>query len=112
MNPNPVPFSGQPITDVAGCASAPNTWFYDQILRETGGADVRITHRVDTFNDREVNNRSDLNITVPANGSTTLRTRWCSASGGPHTAQSRFSGKDASGNDISVTAPAANLLAR
>src|SRR5262245_33386313 len=34
INPNPVPFSGQAITDVASCSTRPNTWFYDQVLRE------------------------------------------------------------------------------
>lgn len=36
ISPNPVPFSGQAITDVASCRDRPNTWFYDQILKETG----------------------------------------------------------------------------
>ena len=49
ISPNPVPFSGQPITDIATCATRPNTWFYDQILKETGGVAVTVTRRVDTF---------------------------------------------------------------
>jgi hypothetical protein len=40
VSPNPVPFSGQAITDIASCATRPNTWFYDQVLRETGGVAV------------------------------------------------------------------------
>ena len=27
--PNPVPFSGQPITDIASCRDHQNTWFYE-----------------------------------------------------------------------------------
>ena len=38
-----MPFSGQPITDVASCNGRANTWFYDQVLRETGG--VAVTDR-------------------------------------------------------------------
>ena len=49
VSPNPVPFSGQAITDIASCATRPNTWFYDQVLRETAGVAVTITRRVDSF---------------------------------------------------------------
>ena len=35
INPNPVPFSGVPVTDTPGCATLPNTWFYDQVFTET-----------------------------------------------------------------------------
>ena len=112
INPNPVPFSGQPITDAASCVNSPNTWFYDQVLTETGGADVTITGRVDTFDGRVVNDRDDLNITISARGSVTLRSRWCSAQPTAHTAQTSFTGRDASGNTVSVDGPTAQLQAR
>src|SRR5687768_15397168 len=76
INPNPVPFSGQPITDSASCATRPNTWFYDQVVRETGGVAVTITERVDMF-DGAVTARTNPSLRVAANGSTTLCTRWC-----------------------------------
>src|SRR5262245_5168481 len=67
-NPNPVPHSGAPITDAAGCVNVAHTWFYDQIFRETGGVAVTFTNRIDLFDNRETNNTGNLNIVVPAGG--------------------------------------------
>jgi len=108
--PNPVPYSGDRIADVPGCVTSQNTWFYDQILTETGGSTVTFTQRIDLFDNSRTNDRSDLNIELPANGSITLRTRWCSATSVEHTAESRFSGKDAAGNEISVTSGVVRLM--
>ena len=49
INPNPVPFSGVPVTDTPGCATLPNTWFYDQVFTETAGNAVTLTSRTDFF---------------------------------------------------------------
>jgi hypothetical protein len=111
ITPNPVPFSGQPITEVASCRDRPNTWFYDQVLRETGGVAVTITERVDSF-DGAVTGRSNPNLRIAASGSTTIRTRWCSSSASGHTAQTTFSGTDANGRSWSVTGPVVRLSAR
>jgi hypothetical protein len=111
VSPNPVPFSGQPITDIASCASRPNTWFYDQVLRETGGVAVTVTRRVDTF-DGAAGSATNPNLRIAANGSTTIRTRWCSVSSSAHTAQSTFSGTDANGKTWSVTGPLVRLQAK
>ena len=54
--PNPVPFSGQPITDAASCASSKNTWFYDQVLREDRWSRSDFRTRVDRFDGSSVNN--------------------------------------------------------
>ena len=43
VNPNPVPFSGVPVTDEPGCAVLPNTWYYDQVFTETAGVEVTFT---------------------------------------------------------------------
>jgi hypothetical protein len=110
INPNPVPHSGQPITDAAGCAGVRYTWFYDQVLRETGGAQVTITNRIDLFDDRETNNVSNLNIVVGANGTTTVRSRWCSSTRAAHSAQTRFTGTDASGRAVSILGPRVELM--
>ena len=56
INPNPVPHSGAAITDAAGCVGVRFTWFYDQVLQETGGSTVTFTNRIDLFDDRETNN--------------------------------------------------------
>ena len=45
VNPNPVAFSGAPITDTAECANYVNTWFYDTVLQETGGGNATFTSR-------------------------------------------------------------------
>jgi hypothetical protein len=111
VSPNPVPFSGQAITDIASCANRPNTWFYDQVLRETGGVAVTITRRVDTF-DGAAGSATNPNLRIAANGSTTIRTRWCSVSSSAHTAQSTFSGTDANGKSWSVTGPLVRLQAK
>ena len=111
ISPNPVPFGGQPITDIASCASRPNTWFYDQVIREVGGAAVTVTERVDMF-DGAVTARTNPSLRIAANQSTTLRTRWCSSAATAHTAQSNFSGTDANGRAWSVTGPVVRLQAR
>ena len=111
VSPNPVPFSGQPITDIASCANRPNTWFYDQLLKETGGVAVTVTRRVDTF-DGAAGSATNPNLRIAANGSTSIRTRWCSVSSSGHTAQSSFSGTDANGRTWSVTGPLVRLNAK
>lgn len=111
VNPNPVPFSGAPITDAAACAGYANTWFYDQILTEFAGTDVKFTSRLDTFDDKPANNITGLSITVPARGTTALKTRWCSGAGVAHTAQTTLRGTDAQGNSIEVIGPVAHLMA-
>jgi hypothetical protein len=111
INPNPVPFSGQPITDAGpGCNNVKNTWFYDQVLTETGGAEVTFTNRTDTFDGFTVNELSGLKIVVPANGTLTLHTRWCSGTPQDHTARSSFTGTDATGKLVTVTGPNVRLM--
>jgi hypothetical protein len=107
--PSPVPFSGQPITDSAGCAGSKNTWFYSQVAKETGGVMVRFTSRVDKFDGRVVNTLTGLDLVVPANGSLSISSRWCSSQAVAHTAQSTFMGTDTNGHTINVDAPVANL---
>ena len=109
ITPNPVAFSGLPITDSAGCAGSANTWFYKQTLNESGGAAVTFTSRVDRFDQRIVNTLSNLALAVPAMGSLTLSSRWCSSAAVAHTAQSSFSGTDANGNAVTIDGPVVNL---
>jgi hypothetical protein len=109
INPNPVPFSGQPITDSAGCAGSKNTWFYTQVATESGGAAVTFTSRVDKFDGRVVNTLTGLNLVVPAKGTLSISSRWCSSQAVAHTAQSTFMGIDVNGHTINVDAPVANL---
>ena len=109
VNPNPVTFSGVPITDSAGCAGSPNTWFYDQVLTESGGAAVTFTSRVDSFDQRVVNNVTNLNLILPSKGSIKVSSRWCSSSDVSHTAQSTFTGLDANGHLVKVDGPVVQM---
>jgi len=111
VDPNPVPFSGQPVTDAGpGCNNVKNTWFYDHVFTETGGSEVTFTNRTDTFDGFVVNELSGLKIVVQANGTLILHTRWCSGNPTEHTARSSFTGTDASGKIVTVTGPIARLM--
>ena len=110
INPNPVPHSGATIPDAPGCAGVRYTWFYDQVLRETGGSTVTFTNRIDLFDDRETNNRA-VSVVVPANGSVSVQSRWCSSNRAAHSSQTRWTGTDAQGRSISVLSPRVTLNA-
>ena len=109
ITPNPVAFSGQPITDAASCAGSKNTWFYQQNFKENGGVTVTLTSRIDKFDERVVNTATNLNLVIPAMGAMTLQSRWCSAQAVAHTAQSSFAGTDANGHAITVDGPVVSL---
>jgi hypothetical protein len=111
INPNPVPHSGVPVADAAGCRNVPHTWYYDQVFQETGGSTVTFTQRIDLFDDRETNNISNLNVVVSANGSNSIRSRWCSSAKQAHSAQTRWIGTDAAGRSVSVLGPKVTLSA-
>jgi hypothetical protein len=109
VNPNPVAFSGQPVTDAGGCAGVPNTWFYSQNLTESNGVAVTFTSRIDKFDERVVNSLTNQNFAVPAMGTLALQSRWCSSQAVAHTAQSSFSGTDANGHTVNIDGPVVNL---
>jgi hypothetical protein len=102
IRPNPVPFSGAPITDAASCSGSANTWFYDQVFTETAGVAVKFTNRTDTFDGRVTNNGA-ADVSVPANGTVTIKSRWCSAAAVSHTAKTTFTGTDANGHTINAS---------
>jgi hypothetical protein len=103
INPNPVPYSGTPVTDTPECSDLKHTWYYDQIFEETAGVGVTFTGRVDSFDGFVVNDLSGLSIVVPARGTLTLHARWCSGNPTDHTARSTFTGVDERGGAVSVT---------
>jgi hypothetical protein len=109
INPNPVGFSGVAITDSAGCAGSPNTWFYQQNLTESNGVSVVFTKRIDQFDQRVVNTLTNQNVAVPAMGALAIQSRWCSSAAVAHTAQSSFTGIDANGHAVTVDGPVVNL---
>jgi hypothetical protein len=111
VNPNPVPFDGKPISDIAGCARRNNTWYYELTLTETGGAPVTFTSQIDALDGFVVNNLTGVKVAVPANGEMKINPRWCSSTSGKHTAQHTFSGTDSNGNAVNVQTPVINLMA-
>jgi hypothetical protein len=112
IHPNPVPYSGVPVTDTPECEKLPHTWYYDQVFVETGGTNVTFNARVDTFDGFVVNNFTGLDIQVQARGTLTLRARWCSANPINHVAQSTFSGVDGRGQTVNVTTAQIHLQAK
>ena len=112
VNPNPVPFDGKPITDVAGCERRNNPWYYELTLKESGGAPVTFTAQIDAFDGFVVNNLTGINLRVPANCEVKLNPRWCSATNSRHTAQHTFTGTDSNGNSINLQTPVINLMGK
>ena len=111
INPNPVPFSGAPITDAASCAGSPNTWFYDQVFTETAGVAVKFTNRTDMFDGRVTNNGA-TDVSVPAKGTVTIKSRWCSAAAVSHTAKTTWTGTDANGHTVTASGGDVQLRSR
>jgi hypothetical protein len=109
IHPNPVSYSGKPVTDTPDCADLPHTWYYDQIFTESAGVGVTLTSRVDFFDGFVVNDLKGLAIVIPANGTLTLGARWCSGHPIAHKALSTFSGTDDRGGRVNVTTPTINL---
>jgi hypothetical protein len=103
-----VPWSS---TLIDGCSLA-NTWQYDQILSNSGGAQVTISDRADSFDGVQVSARSGLGIVLAPGAQTSIRTRWCSANATEHRAQTTFMGSDAGGNPVNVSGPTVRLAAR
>jgi hypothetical protein len=110
VNPNPVPFSGRPITDVAGCAQRNNTWYYSLILEETGGTAVTFHSQIDAFDGFVVNDLKGISISIPPGGKVTLNPRWCSSTNENHTAQHSFTGTDSNGNSVTLETPSIGLM--
>ena len=109
VNPNPVPFSGAPITDAQECAHYVNTWFYNTVLQESAGGNVTFTSRVDLFDGKTANNITGLKIVLGPHDTVVLPTRWCSGASTAHSAQSIFGGVDGSGNAVTATGQVAQL---
>jgi hypothetical protein len=109
INPEPVPHSGVPVP-VASCATNhPYTWYYDQVLVNDSGLAITFTER-ENFFDGSYSSKVADTIQVRGNGTVVLHTRWCSGYAKPHYAQTRFSGRDETGQPITMSAPWVRLL--
>jgi hypothetical protein len=103
-----VPWSSERIE---GC-SLPNTWQYDQTLKNTGGTKLTISDRADAFDGVQVSTRSGLGIVLAPGEEHKIHTRWCSANSTEHRAQTTFSGSDKRGGRINVAGPVVRLMGR
>jgi hypothetical protein len=112
VNPNPVPYSGNPITDVRSCASLRHTWYYEQLLHsETGGNTYKFTERQNFFDGLYVSTTRETHELGP-NGTIKVNSRWCSGYAKPHWAQHRWIGTDAQGNKVTINGPVIRLEAQ
>jgi hypothetical protein len=84
---------------------------YDQVLRNTGGTRIRLTKRFNFFDGTQVSD-PDVDITIDPGQSTSVTTRWCSATNAQHTARTDWRGADTAGNNINLTGPTITLSPR
>ena len=109
INPEPVTHSGVPVP-VASCATNhPYTWYYDQVLVNDTGLAITFTQR-ENFLDARYSSTNPEVIQIRANGTVTIHVRWCSGYAKPHYAQTRFKGRDETGEPFEISAPWVRLL--
>ena len=109
VDPEPVAHSGTPVP-VLGCRDLKYTWYYDQHLNAETSVPVTFTERENFFNGYFVSTNTQsirLVVHVPV----ILHTRWCSAYAKPHYTQTRYKGKDDTGEPVSISGPWVRLLA-
>jgi hypothetical protein len=104
IEPDPVRYSGRPITDVAGCRILAHTWFYTQIVHNTTGKEVTLNLR-ENFFDGRFTSKNEALINLERNGTARIETRWCSGYPTQHYAQTRYSGRTSDGEKITISGP-------
>jgi hypothetical protein len=111
IDPEPVPHSGKRITDVAACTGEQMkyTWFYDQILHADTGVAVVLSER-ENFFDGVFTGNSSGGLSIPANGTIVVHSRWCSGNAEFHYAQTRYKGRDDYGQPIEISGPWVRLM--
>jgi hypothetical protein len=107
--PEPVTHSGVPVPTSSCATNHPYTWYYDQTLNNDTGLKLTFTQR-DNFFDGRFSGTNGETIEIPGNRSVTIHTRWCSGYAKPHYAQTRFKGRDETGEAVEVSAPWVRLL--
>jgi len=108
ITPEPVTYSGVPIPTFS-CRDNQHTWYYDQVLVTDTGIPVTFTERENFFDGRYVSTNMTP-VTIAGNTGVTLHTRWCSAYPKPHYAQTRFKGRDETGEPVTISGPWVRLL--
>jgi hypothetical protein len=109
IDPESVTHSGVAVP-VAGCDNHPYTWYYAQVLVNDSGLAITFTERENFFDGRYTSTNLQP-VSIRANGTVTLQTRWCSGYAKPHYAQTRFKGRDETGEPVVISAPWVRLLA-
>lgn len=110
VSANPVLFSGAPSSL---CSGNLNTWYYNQVIRETSGVGVTIQRRTSTFNGTVVSDVSS-NYVIAANGTLNFgTTTWCATGSDQSiTVATTWYGVDARGRSWTYVGPSVILLAR
>ena len=110
IEPEPVTHSGVPIP-IASCdTNHPYTWFYDQVLINDRGLALTLTQRENFFEGRYTSTNPQV-IQIRPNGTVRIQTRWCSGYAKPHYTQTRYKGRDETGEPIEFSGPWVRLLA-
>ena len=108
IEPEPVTHSGVPVP-VAGCDNHPYTWYYDQVLVNDSGLALTFTQRENFFDGRYTSTNTQA-INIRGNGTVRISTRWCSGYAKPNYTQTRFKGRDETGEPIEISGPWVRLL--
>jgi hypothetical protein len=109
IEPEPVTHSGVPVPAASCLTNHPYTWYYDQVLINDRGLAVTFTQRENFFDGRYTSTNPEV-IQIRGNGTVIIHTRWCSGYAKPHYAQTRFKGRDETGEPIEMSAPWVRLL--
>jgi hypothetical protein len=104
IDPEPVPYSGNPIPDIASCRILPHTWFYEQIVHNQTGITITFNER-ENFFDGRFSSKVSQTLELKPNGTFRLFSKWCSGYRIFHYAQTRFRGKDENNNPIEISGP-------
>ena len=111
IDPDPVPYSGRPITDVTSCRILAHTWFYTQVLHNNTGKRVTFTER-ENFFDGRFTSKNGSTINLEPNGTVRIDTKWCSGYPTFHYAQTRYKGFDEDKNPVTLSGPWVRLNPR
>ena len=109
IDPEPVRYSGKPITDVASCRILPHTWYYDVYVHGETGVKVNFSERENFFDGRFTSRSGGFEL--GPNGTVILHVRWCSGYPRFHYTQHRLKGKDEYGEPVTINTPWIRLYA-
>jgi hypothetical protein len=109
IDPEPVTHSGVPVPTVSCATNHPYTWYYDQVLINDTGLALTLTQRENFFDGRYTGTNPEV-IQIRGNGTVRIQTRWCSGYPKPHYTQTRFKGRDETGEPLEISGPWVRLL--